>query len=246
MDVNFLRQMGLEALLEEDDMLFGVADILDSVTLPPIPNAWAVPPPAGMAPAFPAQRKRGFPRWLALALNILIYIVCAAVIAASLILRFSKYNDSILGYHIYHVESGSMTPMADGSSPPGGFRENDAIIVKNAAAETVKKGDVITFWQNDEHEGETITHRVLGVEVLDDRSVLFTTKGDANDREDVDPVPGSRLVGVKVLRLPKLGGVLKAAREHPWVSVGISLGVMAVVLGMFIVSTKRASKKNGE
>ena len=145
MDVNILQQFGLAELFEDDDKLFDVADILDSVKLPMV-NPWGVAPAAQAAPA--KRRWRGA---LALAAHFLIYMVCAGVIAVSLILRFSGYSDSILGYHIYHVESGSMTPtpQADGVVLKGGFREKDAIIVKNAAPEKVEKGDVITFWQND-------------------------------------------------------------------------------------------------
>jgi len=240
MDVNIVQLLGLAELFEENDSIFAVEDILNSVTLPPEANPWAVQPPT-VTMERPARQHKGMPRALALALNILVYVICAAVIAGSLILRFS--SGSVFGYHIYHVETGSMTPKADGSSPPGGFRENDAIIVKNTLPENVKAGDVITFWQDDSHSGIPITHRVMAIEILDDRSILFNTKGDANAQEDQDPIPGSRLVGVKVLTLAKLGGALKAARDHPWISVGISAGVMAVVLAMYIVTTIRAGKK---
>jgi len=245
MDVNTVQRLGLEELFEEDDSLFAVEDILDSVTLPPMHNPWGRPP-IPEQPAAAARRRRGIPGALALTLNILIYAVCAAVIAGSLMIRFSKDNGSAFGYHIYHVVSGSMTPAADGSSPPGGFYAKDAIVVKNAAPETVREGDVVTFWQDDSRRGMPNTHRVMGIEILSDRSILFTTKGDANAQEDPEPVPGSRLIGVKVLRIPKLGGPLKWADDHPWITVGISAGVMAVVLAMYIVTVKRSGKKEEE
>jgi len=107
----------------------------------------------------------------------------------------------------------------------------------------VKQGDVITFWQNDEHNGIPNTHRVIEIRSNGGSDISFVTKGDANDWEDSDPIPGSRLVGVKVLTLPKFGGVLKGARSHPWITVGISAGVMALVLALYIVAAKRAGKK---
>jgi len=236
MDVNILQLLGLEELFEDSDALLEVADILDRVELP-MTNPWAVPPPIA------AQHRRG-PRWaLALGLNILIYLVCAAIIAVSLILNYSGYNDSILGYHIYHVVSGSMTPAADGSSPPGGFREKDAIIVKNTAPEKVELGDVITFWQDDEHQSAPITHRVIEVRNNGGSDISFITKGDHNDREDPDSVPGGRLIGVKVLRLPKLGGALKWAQAHPYITVGVCVGVMSVVFVVYIVSTRKKQEQ---
>jgi len=237
MDVNILQLLGLEELFEEDDSLFDVEDILDSVKLPMV-NPWAIAPPAVETP--PAGRP-GLRGALILAANILVYLVCAAVIAVSLTLKFSGYNDSILGYHIYHVESGSMTPtpQADGIVPKGGFRTNDAIIVKNAAPEQVEQGDIITFWQNDEHRGETVTHRVVEVQNNGGSDIQFFTKGDANDSSDPEPVPGIRLIGVKMFTLPRLGGALKTAQAHPWITVGFSAGVMAVVFAAYIVTARR-------
>lgn len=249
MDVNILQLLGLEELFGEGDRIFEVEDILDNVTLPPMVNPWFVPPPPVLAaPVIAPPRSKGMRGALGLALNILIYMVCAAVIAVSLILRFSGYNDSIMGYHIYHVVSGSMTPtaQADGKPLKGAFRVNDAIIVKNAAPEQVQEGDIITFWPGGDRGGDPWTHRVMEVLIQNDRSILFRTKGDANPGLDPDPVPGDSLIGVKVLTLPKLGGALKAAREHPWITVGISAGVMGVVFTMYIVTVKRAGKKAEE
>ena len=86
------------------------------------------------------------------------------------------------------------------------------------------------------------------VEVLDNggADISFVTKGDHNEREDPEPVPGSRLIGVKVLVLPKLGGALRSARQHPWITVGVSAGVMAVVFTIYIGTARRAGKQEEE
>jgi len=244
MDVNILQLLGLEELFEENDKLFEVEDILDSVTLPLV-NPWGVPLPVA-GEAIPASRpkKLSLRGALALAVNILIYVMCAAVIAVSLILKFSGYNDSIMGYHIYHVESGSMTPTPqNGIVLKGGFRENDAIIVKNIVPEKVSKGDIITFWQNDEHSGLPNTHRVVEVRNNGGTDIEFVTKGDHNESIDTDPVPGERVIGVKVFTLPRLGGALRTAQAHPWITTGVSFGVMAAVFIIYVVTTRRAGKK---
>jgi len=121
MDVNILELLGLEELFEGDN-IFEVEDILDGVALPPM-----------RSPAM--RRRKGMPKTLALALNILVYVLCAAVITVSMIVRFGGDEGSIFGYRIYNVVSGSMTPtpQANGETLKGGFRENDAIIVKNTA-----------------------------------------------------------------------------------------------------------------
>jgi len=244
MDVNTWQMFGLEELFEDNDKILEVADILDTLNLT---NPWCASLPAAAEPAKSsvtltlALTAKG----LALATNIVIYLLCASVITVALILRFSGYNDAIFGYHIYHVVSGSMTPtaQADGVILKGGFRENDAIIVKNTVAEHVKRGDVITFWQNDEHRDDPITHRVMEVLNNGGSDISFVTKGDANPQEDPEPMPGTRLIGVKLVTLPRLGGALKTAQAHPWITTGVSLGVMAAVFAVFFVTNRRAGKK---
>lgn len=239
MDVNILELLGLAELFEDGDAILGVADILDNVTLPPMVNAWAAAPAPPPSPE--AVRRVQLRRWLALAANIVIYTLCAVIIAVSLTIYFSKDNNSIFGYHIYHVESGSMTPQAD--SPKGGFRENDAIIVRNTAPENVKQGDIITFWQDDDRVDDPITHRVTQVMNRGGGDVSFATKGDANGSEDPKPVPGYRLIGVKILTLPRLGGALKHAQAHPWVTVVCCVGVMGAAFAVYLLWTKRAGKR---
>jgi len=246
MDVNILDLLGLAELFEENDTLFEVEDILDSVKLP-MTNPWAVPLPA-IAEAAPVKSKPGLRGALLLATNILIYLVCAAVISVSMILYFGGNNNSTLGYRIYHVESGSMTPtvQADGTIPKGGFRTNDAIIVKNTAPEKVERGDVITFWQNDEHGGIPNTHRVVEVQDNGGYDISFITKGDNNPNIDGEPVPGDRLIGVKVFTLPKLGGALRTARAHPWITAGVCLGIMAVTFVIYVATNRRSAHKEEE
>ena len=240
MDVNTWQRFGLEELFEDNDKILEVADILDGLNLA---NPWSIPPAAAKESAKSGGALTA--KSLALAANIVIYLLCASVITAALILRFSGYNDAIFGYHIYHVESGSMTPSTqpDGTVLKGGFRTNDAIIVKNTAAEHVNEGDIITFWTNDEHMGEPWTHRVAQVLDYGGSDISFVTKGDANPQEDSEPVPGARLIGVKLLTLPKLGGALKTVEAHPWITTGICLGVMAAVFALFFITNRRNGKK---
>jgi len=240
MDVNLLQQLGLEGRFGEDDSLFEAEDLLDGAGLPMV-NPWAFPPRAAAEPEMPAARWKNRDTRKALALtltfHILIFLVCAAVISVSMILLFNRRSDSILGYHIKHVTSASMTPAprADGKILKGGFRENDAVLIKNAAPEMVEKGDIITFWQDDEHREAPVIHRVVDVLNNGGSDIWFITKGDNNEVVDTEPVPGARLIGIKVFTMPKLGFLLQFAEAHPWIAVGICAAVMAVGFVIFIV-----------
>ena len=79
----------------------------------------------------------------------------------------------------YVIISGSMEP---------NIHVYDVIVTKRVEdTSTLKKGDVITFYSNDErHYGITVTHRI--VEVIDAEKGIFRTQGDANNTEDLHPV----------------------------------------------------------
>ena len=121
-------------------------------------------------------------------LRILGILFIAAVIVSCIPLTVP----GLFGYGVYNVESGSMAP----EIPTG-----SVIYVKQVAPEEIAAGDVITF----QNEGGTITHRVLSNKIIEGE---FITKGDANEKEDLEPVPYSALVGKVTFHLPVLGRFL--------------------------------------
>ena len=84
---------------------------------------------------------------------------------------------SLFGYEVYTVVSGSMEP----AIPVG-----SAIYLQAAVPETVTSGDVIAFYRG----RGVVNHRVV-----ENRTVSgeFITKGDANEENDMEPVPYSAL-----------------------------------------------------
>lgn len=103
----------------------------------------------------------------------------------------------VLGYQVYHVISGSMQP----SIPI-----NSVVYVEKKEAAEIQKGDIIAFYSVSD-SGAIITHRVVKNQVV---SGQFVTKGDANNKEDIAPVPYEYVIGKVVLSIPLLGGVFSA------------------------------------
>ena len=99
----------------------------------------------------------------------------------------------LMGYQIYNVVSGSMEP----EIPVG-----SVAYVKDAEPETIETGDVIAFQRG----GSVITHRVVKNKKIEG---TFTTKGDANEKEDMDEVPYTALIGKVTAHYPVLGGLLE-------------------------------------
>lgn len=98
----------------------------------------------------------------------------------------------IFGYQIYSVVSGSMEP----AIPVGSL-----LYIEPAEPEEVAEGDVIAFF-GARDSASIITHRVV-----ENRVVMgeFITKGDANQTEDMNPVPYENLVGRVRYTLPRAG-----------------------------------------
>ena len=103
---------------------------------------------------------------------------------------------SLLGVTPLVVLSGSMSGTQEGHIETG-----DLVFVRSAEPETLQEGDVIAFLSG----GVTVTHRITAIGTAEDGSLLFTTKGDANDTEDTDAVTAEQLVGIYQGRIPKVG-----------------------------------------
>lgn len=101
----------------------------------------------------------------------------------------------LAGYQIYHVISGSMEPAIPVES---------VVYVKDVAPADIQKKDVIAF-HSVLGEEAIITHRVVSNNRVAGEIV---TKGDANAKEDLEPVPYENVLGKVALTVPVLGKIL--------------------------------------
>ncbi len=111
-------------------------------------------------------------------------LITLLISVASLVVvtKVSGGEPQLFGYQLKTVLSGSMEP---------GIQTGSLIAVKKAVDKTnFKKGDVITF---QEEEGILITHRITEVSKSGD-SILYRTKGDNNNAEDMNPVLSDNVV----------------------------------------------------
>lgn len=117
--------------------------------------------------------------------NIITGILMTLLISLAFIVVISKASGGepqFFGYQLKTVLSGSMEP---------GIQTGSIIAVKIAEDKTnYKKGDVITF---QEAENFIVTHRITEV-IKNGDSVLYRTKGDNNNAEDMNPVMAENVV----------------------------------------------------
>lgn len=103
---------------------------------------------------------------------------------------------SVLGVTPMVVLSGSMSGDQEDHIEIG-----DLIFISKADPEKLEVGDIIAFMSGK----TTVTHRITAVTVAENGERLFTTKGDANNAEDIDPVTEDQLIGIYRVRIPKVG-----------------------------------------
>jgi len=96
-----------------------------------------------------------------------------------------------LGMASFVVTGGSMEPT---------IHKGSLVIDAPVTADMLKLGDVITF----DHYDQTTTHRIVGVEGTPN-GTLFSTKGDANQVGDPEPLTFPGRVGLVKLAIPGLG-----------------------------------------
>lgn len=118
-------------------------------------------------------------------------LIGTLLILAVIIMLLPVTVPRLLGFKVYNVVSGSMTP----AIPQGSM-----VLVKPVEWNSVNPGDVIAF----EREGTVVAHRVVAVQREEES---FITKGDANELEDFNPVPFEELIGRVERHVPVLGEV---------------------------------------
>lgn len=144
------------------------------------------------------------------ALGTLLLII---IVVACLPLTVPKF----FGYEMYTVISGSMEP----SIPTGSL-----VYIKDMEPQDVADGDVIAFYGG--HDSNAIiTHRVVKNRVVMGE---FVTKGDANEKEDMNPIPYMNFLGRVELSIPVVGELAQMLTSMEGkIAAGTLIGV-AVIL----------------
>jgi signal peptidase I len=106
-----------------------------------------------------------------------------------------------LGMATFVVTGGSMEPT---------IHKGSLVIDEPVTADKLRLGDVVTF----DHYDQTTTHRIVGVEGSAN-GAMFSTKGDANQIADPEPMSFPGRVGLVKLAIPGLGYAV-AWMQYVW------------------------------
>ena len=141
--------------------------------------------------------------------NILSCIVIVILIAIGGLLIVPKF----IGYNTFAVISGSMEP----NIPVGSL-----VYVEEAKFEDIAENDVITFKLS---SSEIVTHRVTKV---NHQNQSLTTKGDANETDDGEPIAYKNVVGKVKYTIPYLG-YLSLYIKTP-LGIAVICGVVFIII----------------
>jgi len=155
----------------------------------------------------------------------LIYKIISTILSLLLVIlglfilyvSFSENSKALLGYRLFVVRTGSMSPSIE---------KGELIITKETPADTLKKDDVITFYSNDPQIlGALNTHRIFEVQ-----EAHFITKGDANGFPDEYPVSYSKIIGKVVFHNGVIGKVVLLLKNPACMLMLIIIPVLLVSL----------------
>lgn len=132
----------------------------------------------------------------------LIALLCLLVgfgVVACIYLGDLLIKDKTPLFSTYVIVTPSMVPT---------IKIDDAIVVKRVDNDKYRVGDIITFISSDaKYEGLTVTHRIVEKQKLDDKTSVYTTKGDNNNLIDPASVKTEDIYGKVLFKVPQVGKI---------------------------------------
>lgn len=128
---------------------------------------------------------------------IVFIVVVMAIYYGDLYFNVKSGNYKSPLFNSYVIVSPSMVPT---------IKVNDAIIVKRDNNDKYIVGDIISFYSTEyDSNGMVITHRIINKDKKNEKSSVYTTKGDNNTIADKNNVKTDNVYGKVLFILPKIG-----------------------------------------
>ena len=161
---------------------------------------------------------------------VLALIVFCLIVFTYLIIYFgdqyfgSKNGDSKLPiYSAYVIVSPSMVPT---------INVNDGVVVQRVDKQgNLNIGDIITFSSKDiRYSGLTITHRIVGKQIIQNGNLVYRTRGDNNRSEDSSLVSFGDIYGKVLFKVPSIGIVYKFITNPFGFIISIIIPIIAILV----------------
>lgn len=137
----------------------------------------------------------------------------------------------------YVIVSPSMVPT---------INVNDGIVVQRVNEEVnLKVGDVITFESNDiSYDGLTVTHRIVGKQLVQTGEYVYRTKGDNNVKEDSSLVKFPDIYGKVIMKIPMIGYIYNFLTTPVGFIVSIIIPVAIIIFSNVLSGIREIKGEN--
>lgn len=155
-------------------------------------------------------------------------ILMSIILVCLVILAGLMFAPQFFGYKSFAVVSGSMEP---------NIKVGSIVYTKNTDFSDLKEGDIISFRLN----GDTkATHRIVKI---NKEKQQFTTKGDANNSEDANPVNYKDVIGKVALTIPMLGFISIYIKTPLGIAIGCGILFVLIILNFLPDILEKDNKK---
>ena len=155
------------------------------------------------------------------AISIIVILILLPILLISIAILVDSYTHpdevpSFFGWKPFIVLSGSMETQ---------ISVGDVVVVKEVDTNTLKKGDIIAFNENN----IVITHRINEV-IYEDGKTKYITKGDNNNTQDSGYVTPEQVEGVFQFKISRLGNLAMFVQTPIGMIVCLSIPVIILVV----------------
>lgn len=160
----------------------------------------------------------------------IIFIMLFVAVISLMIQKFvlKKEVPDLFGYKILQVMSGSMS---------GEFETGDTILIKKIDDESnLKIGDVVTYRIK---ANTLVTHRIINI-TRTGESLSYTTKGDANNTEDMEKVTFSAIEGIYVKKLRLISNLIKFMQKTYGMVI---IFILPIVMIICVVNSEKVKEE---
>lgn len=160
----------------------------------------------------------------------IIFIMLFVAVISLMIQKFVLKREvpDLFGYKILQVMSGSMS---------GEFETGDTILIKKIDDESnLKIGDVVTYRIK---TNTLVTHRIINI-TRTGESLSYTTKGDANNTEDMEKVTFSAIEGIYVKKLRLISNLIKFMQKTYGMVI---IFILPIVMIICVVNSEKVKEE---
>jgi signal peptidase len=159
----------------------------------------------------------------------LFMILCVFLILIIILQRVTDSNNSFVGYRIFRVITGSMSP---------DYEVGEVVICKEVNIENLNEGQTIVYrGSSGELNGKFIMHNIVE-KYTDNGELYFRTKGTQNAESDSQVVSRSQILGLVIFKAKLLTWLYKIATN----TYSAFIVIFLLAINVFI-SFKKGNEK---